>query len=65
MCSMQSQGHANHFVSIGLNFGILLLAIFPTWIVLSELEHSHEVQVPEVNLDEGHVSDDNPKTLKK
>ena len=65
---MQSQGHANHFVSIGLNFGILLLAIFPTWIVLSELEHSHEVQVPEVNLDEGHdghVSDDNPKTLKK
>ncbi|KAK8136598.1 hypothetical protein PG984_004538 [Apiospora sp. TS-2023a] len=66
--AMQSQGHANHFVSIGLNFGILLLAIFPTWIVLSELEHSHEVQVPEVNLDEGHdghVSDDNPKTLKK
>ncbi|KAK8059022.1 MFS general substrate transporter [Apiospora phragmitis] len=63
--AMQSQGHANHFVSIGLNFGILLLAIFPTWVVLSELEHSHEVQVPEVNLDEGHVSDDNPKTLKK
>ncbi|KAK7967049.1 MFS general substrate transporter [Apiospora aurea] len=62
--AMQSQGHANHFVSIGLNFGILLLAIFPTWVVLSELEHSHEVQVPEVNLDEGHVSDDGPKTLK-
>ena len=42
---MQSEGNANHFVSIGLNFGILLLSIAPTWIVLSELEHSHEVQV--------------------
>jgi hypothetical protein len=45
--SMQSQGHANHFVSIGINFGILMLCIFPTWIVLSELEHSHEVRVTE------------------
>lgn len=43
--AMQSEGGANHFVSIGLNFGITILAIFPTWIVLSELEHSHEVQV--------------------
>jgi len=42
---MQSEGGANHFVSIGLNFGITILCIFPTWIVLSELEHSHEVQV--------------------
>ncbi|KAJ5587702.1 uncharacterized protein N7459_003467 [Penicillium hispanicum] len=43
--AMQSEGGANHFVSIGLNFGITLLSIFSTWIVLSELEHSHEVHV--------------------
>ncbi|KAK9860871.1 hypothetical protein MYU51_006221 [Penicillium brevicompactum] len=43
--AMQSEGGANHFVSIGMNFGITLLAVIPTWIVLSELEHSHEVQV--------------------
>ncbi|KAJ5463469.1 Major facilitator superfamily domaingeneral substrate transporter [Penicillium sp. IBT 31633x] len=43
--AMQSEGGANHFISIGLNFGITLLAFGPTWIVLSELEHSHEVQV--------------------
>lgn len=42
---MQSEGNANHFVSIGLNFGITILCIWPTWIVLSELDHSHEVQV--------------------
>jgi len=40
---MQSEGNANHFVSLGLNFGILLLAVWPTWIVLSGLEKSHEV----------------------
>ncbi|CAJ2503326.1 Uu.00g107200.m01.CDS01 [Anthostomella pinea] len=45
--AMQSEGNANHFVSIGLNFGITILCIFPTWIVLSELEHSHEVPVTE------------------
>ncbi|PSN75419.1 MFS general substrate transporter [Corynespora cassiicola Philippines] len=43
--AMQSEGNANHFVSIGLNFGITLLCVFPTWIILSELEHSHEVRV--------------------
>ncbi|KAL4967074.1 major facilitator superfamily domain-containing protein [Aspergillus stella-maris] len=43
--AMQSEGNANHFVSIGLNFGITLLSVVPTWIVISELEHSHEVQV--------------------
>ncbi|ORY54986.1 major facilitator superfamily domain-containing protein [Pseudomassariella vexata] len=42
--AMQSEGNANHFVSIGINFGITILAIAPTWIVLSELEHSHETQ---------------------
>jgi hypothetical protein len=40
--AMQSEGNANHFVSIGLNFGITILCIFPTWIILNELEHSHE-----------------------
>jgi hypothetical protein len=44
---MQSQGNANHFVSIGINFGILIISIFPTWIVLSELDRSHEVVVTE------------------
>lgn len=42
---MQSEGNANHFVSIGLNFGITLLCVVPTWIVLSGLEHSHEIKV--------------------
>jgi hypothetical protein len=41
---MQSEGNANHFVSIGINFGILLLSVVPTWIVLSELKQNHEVQ---------------------
>jgi hypothetical protein len=45
MTRMQSEGNANHFVSIGLNFGITILCIVPTWIVLSGLEHSHEVTV--------------------
>ncbi|CCF40618.1 hypothetical protein CH063_11138 [Colletotrichum higginsianum] len=40
--AMQSEGNANHFVSIGLNFGITVLCLFPTWIILSELEGSHE-----------------------
>ncbi|KAK2739216.1 DUF895 domain membrane protein [Colletotrichum kahawae] len=40
--AMQSEGNANHFVSIGLNFGITVLCVLPTWIVLSELEGSHE-----------------------
>lgn len=44
---MQSEGNANHFVSIGINFGITLLSIVPTWIVLSELEGSHEIVVVE------------------
>lgn len=52
---MQSHG-GNHFVSIGLNFGITLLCIIPTWIVLSELEHSHEVQV---------VAEDGAKTTEE
>ncbi|KAI0170585.1 major facilitator superfamily domain-containing protein [Pestalotiopsis sp. NC0098] len=45
--AMQSEGNANHFVSIGLNFGILLISVVPTWIVLSELDHVHEIRVTE------------------
>ncbi|CAN9106390.1 unnamed protein product [Alternaria alternata] len=45
--AMQSEGGANHFVSIGINFGITVLCVFPTWVVLSELEGSHEVRVTE------------------
>ncbi|CAI6336611.1 unnamed protein product [Periconia digitata] len=45
--AMQSEGNANHFVSIGINFGVTLLCVVPTWIVLSELEGSHEVKVSE------------------
>lgn len=39
---MQSEGNANHFVSIGLNFGITVLCIYPTWVILSELEGNAE-----------------------
>ncbi|EME44424.1 hypothetical protein DOTSEDRAFT_44647 [Dothistroma septosporum NZE10] len=53
--AMQSEGNANHFVSIGLNFGVTLLSVVPTWIVLSELEGTHEVQVAE---EEDHESED-------
>ncbi|WVR08833.1 hypothetical protein IAU60_005891 [Kwoniella sp. DSM 27419] len=45
--ALQSEANVNHFVTIGLNFGILLLCIAPTWMVLSALEHSHEVVVTE------------------
>lgn len=45
--AMQSEANVNHFVSIGVNFGVLLLSVLPTWIVLSELEHSHDVSAAE------------------
>lgn len=48
---MQSEGNANHFVSIGLNFGITVLCIPFTWIVLSELDHSHEIKVTEIEVE--------------
>lgn len=41
---MQTAPRANGFASIGVNFGMTVLCVVPTWIVLSELEHSHEVQ---------------------
>jgi hypothetical protein len=41
---MQTAPNANGFASIGVNFGMTVLCVVPTWIVLSELEHSHEVQ---------------------
>ncbi|XXG95484.1 hypothetical protein Hte_001748 [Hypoxylon texense] len=46
--AMQSEGNANHFVSIGLNFGITVLCIPFTWIVLSELDRTHEIKVTEI-----------------
>ena len=49
--AMQSEGGANHFVSIGLNFGITVLCIFPTWVVLSELEGVHETRVTQEEVD--------------
>lgn len=57
--AMQSEGNANHFVSIGLNFGITVVCIPFTWIVLSELDRSHEVKVTEVQVTED--SADNKK----
>ncbi|KAF5690907.1 DUF895 domain-containing protein [Fusarium circinatum] len=58
--AMQSEGNANHFVSIGLNFGITILCIVPTWVVLSGLEHSHEITV---TADEGSsTKDQDPDT---
>ncbi|KAF2998306.1 hypothetical protein E8E13_007541 [Curvularia kusanoi] len=49
--AMQSEGNANHFVSIGINFGFTVLCILPTWIVLSELEGAHETIVTEEQVD--------------
>lgn len=31
---------ADHFISMGLNFGLLLFCIYPTWLVLSQLEEN-------------------------
>ncbi|RDW63477.1 hypothetical protein BP6252_11022 [Coleophoma cylindrospora] len=42
--AMQTAPNANGFASIGVNFGLTVLCIYPTWIVLSELDHTHEVQ---------------------
>ena len=41
---MQTTPNDNGFASVGVNFGMTVLCVFPTWIVLSELEQSHEVQ---------------------
>lgn len=47
--AMQSEAGVNHFVSIGVNFGGLLVCVVPTWVVLSELEgRSQEGQPPAV-----------------
>ncbi|RKK91325.1 hypothetical protein BFJ68_g16217 [Fusarium oxysporum] len=43
--AIQSQKSVNHFTSIGLNLGITVICIVPAWIIISELEHSHEIQV--------------------
>ncbi|KAH8886605.1 MFS general substrate transporter [Thozetella sp. PMI_491] len=64
--AMQSQGNANHYVSIGVNFGITVLCIFPTWVVLSELRH-HQTSVQLVTEEEirkpnDHNSNDQAET---
>ena len=41
---MQTAPNANGFASVGVNFGMTVICIFPTWMVLSELKSSHEVQ---------------------
>lgn len=41
---MQTAPNVNGFASIGVNFAMTVLCVVPTWIVLSELEDSHEVQ---------------------
>jgi hypothetical protein len=41
---MQTAPSANGFASVGVNFGMTIFCIFPTWVVLSELEQSHEIQ---------------------
>lgn len=62
--AMQSEGNANHFVSIGLNFGITILCILPTWIVLSELKASHEVEVTERVQDDSDANEDDVDVVK-
>ncbi|ROW15871.1 hypothetical protein VPNG_02638 [Cytospora leucostoma] len=42
--ALQSEANVNHFVSIGLNFGILLISVVPTWIVLSQLKPNAELE---------------------
>lgn len=56
--AMQSEGNANHFVSIGINFGFTLLCVVPTWIILSELEGSHEVYITDVVEADGKLADE-------
>ena len=50
---MQTAPNANGFASVGVNFGMTVICIFPTWMVLSELKSSHEVQaVAETTVEE-------------
>ncbi|KAK7408307.1 hypothetical protein QQX98_009509 [Neonectria punicea] len=44
---------ADHFISMGLNFGLLVFCIYPTWIVLSQLEENHVVMEGEPVLEQG------------
>lgn len=54
---MQTQANTTHWVSIGVNFGLYVACIFPTWIIISELEKSHEVEVTEGQLEEDGMAD--------
>lgn len=55
---MQTAPNANGVASIAVNFGMTVLCIIPTWIVLSELEHSHEGEGVQESLAEGNKTDD-------
>jgi hypothetical protein len=49
---MQTAPNANGSASVGVNFGMTILCIVPTWIVLGELKGSAEVQQQENMSDE-------------
>ncbi|PSR83405.1 major facilitator superfamily domain-containing protein [Coniella lustricola] len=59
--AMQSEANVNHFVSIGVNFGVLLASVWPTWVVLSELEGSREVRVVREVEEDGDEEESIPK----
>lgn len=54
---MQTAPNANGYASIGVNFGMTLLCVVPTWIVLSELKGSAEVREDEGGVSEVERSD--------
>lgn len=58
--AMQSEAKVNHFVSIGINFGVLLLSVAPTWAVLSKLEGSHEITRTAADLSAESFGEDGP-----
>lgn len=43
--SMQTDENMTHWASIGLNFALTVVCIYPTWLVISELDKTHEVVV--------------------
>jgi hypothetical protein len=40
----------NHFINIRLNLGISVIYIVLAWIIMSELEQPHEIQVTDAEL---------------
>lgn len=60
--AMQSEANVNHFVSIGVNFGGLILCVVPTWIVLSELGAKGGAELEETTVVEEEESEEGPAT---